>query len=629
MNKCMLEITKDGFLLDNKPFYMASGDIHYFRIFKEQWQNRLQLMKDFGLSAVQVYVPWNMHEPEKGEFHFDGNLDIKAFLTLCDEIGLKVLFRPSPYICSEIDWGGLPYWLLKEPDLCIRTSDERFMTHVKDYYQRLVPEFLPFLSTKGGPIIAVAIENEYGSFANDREYIKSLGDILTGLGVDVPLYTCNGWEPFKLHDGSNKNYLNCLDAHFLTEQAQESFKDYQPDKPIFITEFWAGRGERWGEHFLRQDALSVAENYRSILEKGAYVNFYMFCGGTNFEFRTGSLIIKHSDDGKYQQTSFVTSYDVDAPVNEYGQPTEKYFACKKVLAEYKKTNGFEDTSSPKTIDDYKTKTQSIGNVILTKSADLLDNIDNISDKIMQSPFPKTFEQMDQAYGFMLYSTFVNYTDDKTRILKFEGLHDRAIVFADGKYIGTAMRREDNPEPITFQIPKEGMKLDILVENLGRLNNGRFMLNERKGILGCVYFDIIWNEEGMIYPPNWKFVSGWKNASLSLKDISKLDYNMPAKENRPAFFTGEFEATPGVDTFVNAQGWNKGVIWINGFNIGRYWKIGPQGTLYVPGELLKKKNTITLLELHSANEDKSIRFDNIPSLDTIPKTNYIESYANAQ
>ncbi|MEE1046049.1 MAG: beta-galactosidase [Clostridia bacterium] len=620
MANIKLEIHKDGLTLGGEPFYIASGDMHYFRFFKEGWRRRLQLMKDFGLTTVQTYVPWNLHEPEKGQFNFDSNLNLKEFFELCKEIGIYVLFRPSGYMCSEWDFGGLPYWLLKERDLCIRTSDPKFMAHIKSYYERLAKEFVPYLSTNGGPIIAVAVENEYGSFGDDYDYMKQIGDILIELGVDVPLFTANGWEPFKLKAGSRKEYWNGLDLHALTEPAKESIMSYQPDKPIYIGEFWGGRSQQWGGFFARQTPEEVAEKYKDLLEKGAYVNFYMFCGGTNFGFQNGALVGRYGADvpgAPNRYIPFATSYDVDAPITEYGRPTRKYELCKKVLAEYLEKKGIKNSAKDFDVSAYECKTQSIPSVKLDKSADMLSNIENIAAGIRKSGKPLTFEDMDQAYGFMLYSTYVAPVDDRTRQLNINGLHDRALVFGNGEYLGCYMRDREMP-PVRFTIPEEGMKLDILVESTGRVNYGTAMLSDYKGITDYVRIEII-EDNGSLYPWNYTIKTGWTNASLPLKDISNIDYSIPAQKNRPAFFSGEFEAEPGVDTFFNPEGWNKGVVWINGFNLGRYWKVGPQGTLYVPGELLKEKNTIQILELHKPKADMTVSFDNQPSLDLIENT----------
>ena len=283
-----LIISNKGLFIDDEPFYLASGDMHYFRFFKGGWKRRLQLMKDFGLTAVQTYVPWNMHEPEEGEFCFEGNLDIKAYLERCQEIGLKVMLRPSPYMCAEWDFGGLPYWLLKKKKIGIRTSDPEYMACVRKYTKRLAEEFVPFLSTNGGPIIAVAVENEYGSFSDDTEHIKQMGDMLVEFGVNVPLYTANGFGVKAIEYGAPSEYWIGLDLHNYSDDAAEHMSRIQQDKPVYIAEYWAGRAMKVGGHFLRQKPEDVAENYASMLRKKAFINFYMFCGGTNFGFMNGA-----------------------------------------------------------------------------------------------------------------------------------------------------------------------------------------------------------------------------------------------------------------------------------------------------------------------------------------------------
>ena len=617
--KALLEIHKDSLTLGGEPFYLASGDMHYFRYFKDGWRRRLKLMKDFGLTAVQTYVPWNMHEPEEGEFRFDGNLDIGEFLCTCDEVGLKVLFRPSPYICSEWDFGGLPYWLLKKDGIGIRTYEPIYMECLKNYYERLTKEFVPYLSTNGGPIIAVAVENEYGSFGDDRRYIVEVGNLLRELGVDVPLYTANGFEPFKLLTGSRPEYWTTIDLHELTDEARSSIMGYQIDKPIMIGEFWAGRSQQWGGFFKRQTAEDVAKLYKSIIDQGAYVNFYMFCGGTNFGFHNGALVGRYGADlpgAPNRYIPFATSYDVDAPVTEYGYPTEKYFACKRALREYLEAQGIPFTGSDDDVAP-KCEIQSIDSVKLTKAADLLDNAEVLAKGIRKSGMPLTFETMNQDYGFMLYSTDIEYTDDAERSIRINGLHDRAMIFGNGKYLG-CMMRDRKSEDIRFSVPSGGLRLDILVENMGRVNYGNAMLNENKGICGFVKIEVL-NEDGSIYPWNYTVKTSWTNTSLPFDNLDKTDFTKAPKPGRPIIYEGSFSAKPGVDTFFNPVSGVKGFVEINGFNLGRYWSVGPQGTLYVPGELLKENNIIRIVELHPKGDEMTVSFDTKPSLDTIEET----------
>ena len=612
-----LEIRREGLFFDSKPFYLASGDMHYFRVLPGGWRRRLQLMKDFGLTAVQTYVPWNLHEPEEGTFRFDGNLDLQAFLALCGELGLKVMLRPGVYMCSEWDFGGLPYWLLNKPGIGIRTSDPAFMDCVRRYTQRLCREFVPWLSTNGGPIIAVAVENEYAAFSDDAEYMRQTGELLREFGVDVPLYTANGCSLESFRTGSRPEYWTGLDLHDYTEATREAIHAFQPDKPVYIAEYWAGRAMKVGGFFARQAAGDVAENYRRMLEQGVYINFYMFCGGTSFGFMNGASCGKYvtaepGTPGRYIPQS--TSYDVDAPVSEQGEPTAKYYACKRVLKAYLESRGIPFTGTPETEPRSHAKAQRIPAVRLTASADLLDNLENLHHGKRHTARPCTFEEMGQAYGFMLYRRRIEWTGDGLKQLAIDGLHDRALVYGTGRYLGCCMRDHES-RPIVFRIPKEGLDLEILVENLGRVNVTYKMLFEHKGICGTVRCEKM-SEDGTVSPWSYASLLGFDNYSLPMlpEDLERLDCTRPARENRPAVYRGEFEAEPGTDTFLDFGGWKKGFVFINGFNIGRYWNVGPQATLYVPGELLKRHNTIHVAELHNENPEPVIRFADAPSLD---------------
>lgn len=613
-----MEITKDGLFLGGKPFYLASGDMHYFRYFKDGWKRRLKLMKDFGLTAVQTYVPWNMHEAEEGEFCFEDNLDIKAFLELCDEIGLKVMLRPSPYMCGEWDFGGLPYWLLNKKGIGIRTSESVFMNCVRKYTKRLAKEFVPYLSTNGGPVIAVAVENEYGSFSDDTDYIKQMGDMLVEFGVDVPLFTANGFGVKAISYGTLPEYWTGLDLHNYTDEVAEYMKKIQPDKPVYIAEFWAGRAMKDGGYFLRQSAEDVAVNYASMLRKGAYINFYMFCGGTNFGFMNGAgygTYVKASPNTPKRYQPHSTSYDVDALVSEHGEATEKYYACKRELKKYLESINVEFAGTEETVVK-SVKTQSIAKVKLTESADLLTNVENICQSVHKSALPCSFEELNQAYGFVLYKKKIKHTTNELHMLVIDDLKDRALVYGNGEYMGCYMRDHDS-KPITFKVPKSGLELEILVENLGRINVASNMVKENKGILGCVKIEAM-IDENRVHPGNMDFLSNFINYSLPMKkeNLEHTDYSVPAKNKRPAIYKGKFKAIAGVDTFLNFEGWKKGFVLINGFNIGRYWNVGPQGTLYVPGELLKEENTIVMVELHNENIKPVVRFDAKPALDTV-------------
>ncbi len=588
MQKQILEITKDGLKLGGSDFYLASGDFHYFRTLPGGWARRLELMRDFGLTAVQVYVPWNLHEKNEGEFDFSGILDLAAFLREADKAGLKVLLRPSPYICSECDSGGLPWWLLKNKNMSLRCNDSAYIAAIARYYNRLCPEFLPYLSTNGGPIIAVAIENEYGSRGNDKEYLKTLLDLLTENGVDVPFYTTDGPTPTMLKCGTLPGVWAGVNYRVESDYCIKVLREYQPDKPPFVGEMWSGRSMHWDEHYEKREVAPVAAAYKRALELGAYVNFYMFAGGTNFGFFSGANY-GHSyaprEGAKSRYIPLLTSYDCDALIGEDGNVTEKYYACRAMLDEYlgKEVRTYKVSPMP--------EPQEILDIKLDQHFDLLENIEKLCTSVQEFPSPPDFEDVELGYGYMLYSTYLYGPSAGNKTLEFLDLRDRATVYLDGKYIGTAMRNRDLPK-IEFEIPDCGARLDILVENMARVTISTAYQSDRKG-LGPVRYDCLLHN-WTVYPlPMEKIPDLYKESSETVCQ-------------RPSFYRGTFTAKAGVDTFLRTDGWERGFAMVNGFNLGRYWCVGPQETLYVPGELLKDgENTIELFEIHSSNETRTV------------------------
>jgi len=569
-----LEILKDGLLLDGEPFLLVGGDFHYFRTLKTGWRKRLELMKDFGLTAVQVYVPWSYHEPKEGNFDFSGNLDLDEFLSLVEEYGMKIMLRPSPYICAEVDFGAMPWWLLKNPDICFRCMDDTYIAAVDKYYDYLCKIIVPHLSTNGGGIIAVALENEYGSYGNDFEYIRHLQHKLEDNGVDVPFYTCDGDTLYFLKYGMLKDIWSCMDYRWDSKAAFARHRELQPQFVPYASECWTCANQRWDEPQIPRDLDEVVRSFKDALEDGGMFNFYMFAGGTNFGFTSGAARF-----GKYRP--FCTSYDMESPITEYGALTEKYFACRDVLDDF-----LNKPRRPHIYPKYEAQHVSVD---ITEYCDLLDNIDVISSKTVESVNPKPMEYLDQGYGFILYSTTLNGPVNGKEVFKILELHDRATLYLDGKYLGT-MYRDRVHNPIAAEVD-EGTRLDILVENFGRLNFTEFD-TERKGILVGVTLG-----DHRIYH--------WKNRCLPMDETTQIPYSKIPKGgvrlNRPAFYRGFFDAKQGVDTFVDTVGWTKGFVRINGFNLGRYWRAGPQRTLYLPGELLKEKdNCIEFFDIHNPN-----------------------------
>ncbi len=565
--------------LDDEPFYIISGDIHYFRIYPGGLKRRLELMKAFGLNTVQTYVPWNLHEPEKGQFNFEGLCDLECFLKLVDEVGLKCMLRPSPYICSEWDKGGLPYWLGKEK-MALRSHDEKYMKHVKDYYDVLCPKFIPYLSTNGGPVIAVTVENEYGSYGNDHIYMKQLADMLIERGVDVPLYTSDGTCNFMMKFGLIDGIWGGFNYRLASAETIEIAREQRPDFPPLLPEYWSGRAVHKGEPYCPRNVKEVADGYEEALKNGGMLNFYMFTGGTNFGFLNGANFGKTFNapaDAVNKYIPITTSYDVDALINEQGLPTEKYFECRKRLWKYL---GQPEPPMP----ELNYSVQKPQDVTFDSVAYLFDNLDNF--KCTKSVVPMTFEELDQDYGYVLYRTYVDGFGDGCEFT-FLNPKDRVDVYANGELKGTIMRDRDSETMAIDTKVGEKVKLELLVENCGRINYG-YRIAEQKGLPDGVLLSI-----AQIY--------NWENVSLSFKTLEGLKYTKDFGKKGPAFYKGTFKAKPGVDTFLDMRSFNKGFVFVNGFNLGRHWNVGPQYTLYLPGTLLKDENEIVILELEGTKK----------------------------
>ena len=604
-----VEIKKDGVYLDGEKFFFIGGELHYFRTLAGGWRRRLELMRDFGITVVTTYIPWNMHEPRPGEYCFDGHLDLERFLSLVDELGMKVYLRPSPYMCGEFEFGGLPSWLLRDRTMCLRSSDTSFMDALRRYYDVLLPKLERFLHKNGGPIILVAVENEYGSFGSDMKYMEESARLLKEHGIDVPLTTCGGIDPFKYKNGVLEGTWYGADFAATPEGIESDLArlcEVQPDKPLMCGEAWLGDIMFWGRPFSTQrNVRENAEFTKKALERGAIINYYMFCGGTNFGFTSGALTV---DEGRY--IPIATSYDYGAPISEEGTPREKYFLMRDALDEYLGKPGRRHVVP-------KHRVQAIGRIPLTEAAPLFENASALATSSATYGRTVCMEDLGQDYGFIRYTTHIKYTDDRVRHLRIEGVADRATVYVDGKYIG-CIRRDHNAPDITFTVPKKGCELSVLVENMGRVTYG-FNMYDRKGVLGCMHFDIVNPDGTFLY--NYAPLMGFVTETLPLSDVSALRYGSPRPETvengAPCFWRGTFAAEEGVDTFLDMAGWKKGNVFINGFNIGRYWNIGSARTLYVPGELLRKENVIEIFEIHTPNETRSVESIDRALLSEIP------------
>lgn len=555
------------FFLDGEEYTIISGAMHYFRIPREYWHDRLLKLKECGFNTVETYTCWNLHEPKENVFDFSGMLDLEAYIDIANELGLNVILRPGPYICAEWEMGGLPAWLLNYPNLTIRCNDELFISKVERYYNELLGLIVPKLSTNGGNIIMMQIENEYGSYGDDHEYMQRIAEIYKKAGVDCLLFTSDGASSSMLQGGTLPEYP-CV-ANFGS-RPNENFKvlnDFRPDQPLMCGEYWVGWFDHWYEKHHVRDPKEVAKLFKDMIDCGASLNFYMFHGGTNFGYMNGA---NYYD--KYEPT--ITSYDYNALLSEAGDLTPAYFEVRKIIE--------ERFGSLPELTVKNSEKAAYGKLELDERCSIFDAAKLLA-KPVHSAAPQFMEDISQYYGFTLYSTTVDGPRDEAEI-KFDSVHDRAVVFIDGKYRGYYERTREG-EPVSFSLEKsENCRIDILCENMGRVNYGPKIM-DRKGVKGVRF--------------NLQYHFGWDMYPLPLDNISLLEYKRESGDVKTASFlkgTLKIEGEPH-DTFMRLDGFTKGVVFVNGFNIGRYYNpAGPQKTLYVPAPMLKKgDNEIVVFE----------------------------------
>lgn len=573
------EICGDQFCKDGKPIKLISGAVHYFRNLPETWPDIFEKLRAMGCNCVETYCAWNMHEPKPGTFDFTGRLDIVRFIKEAEKAGLMVIVRPGPYICAEWEFGGLPWWIQREEGLEIRCRNKVYIRYFDRYLDELLGRVRPLLCTNGGPVILLQCENEYGYYGDDREYLSYLRDGYRRRGIDVPLFTSDGGSEDSLLDGTVEG---CLPTLNFGSRVEENFKVHDqlfPNCPKVCMEMWDGWFDAWGdEKHHTTDPQVYAGVVRDMLKKGS-LNIYMFIGGTNFGFTSGA--------NHYEKFApDVTSYDYDALLTECGDVTEKYKAVREVIRE---ATGKELPPIPK---DWEKK--AYGKVALTRSAGLLSNLDALSSPI-HSDVPRAMEEYGIGYGYIAYRTVLNrdYRDAK---LSFESLGDRAQVLVNGKLQGIAYLNDSLEVTVNA---KKGDVLTILVENMGRANFGPKMMR-KKGLPGRVLL-------------GGKIHFSWDVYPLPMTDLSGLSFGGDEAE-APAFYEGTFTVEEPADTFLRTDSFKKGFVVLNGFNLGRYWEVGPQKTLYVPGPLLKKgENTLLLFESDGRKGEAEVEFVDRPEL----------------
>ncbi|XP_014595862.1 beta-galactosidase-1-like protein isoform X4 [Equus caballus] len=604
----------DRFLLDGVPFRYVSGSLHYFRVPRVLWADRLFKMRMSGLNAVQFYVPWNYHEPEPGVYNFHGSRDLIAFLNEAAIANLLVILRPGPYICAEWDMGGLPAWLLRKPKIHLRTSDPDFLAAVDSWFKVLLPKIHPWLYHNGGNIISIQVENEYGSYrACDFNYMRHLAGLFRAiLGDEILLFTTDGPEGLKC--GSLEGLYTTVDfGPGLLSKADNMTKiftllrKYEPHGPLVNSEYYTGWLDYWGQNHSTRSVHSVTNGLENMLKLGASVNMYMFHGGTNFGYWNGA-------DEKGRFLPITTSYDYDAPISEAGDPTPKLFALRDVISKFQEIPlGPLPPPSPKMM---------LGPLTLHLDGDLLAFLNYLCPQgPIYSILPMTFEAVKQDHGFVLYRTYLSNTvSEPTRFwVPNNGVHDRAYVMVDGVFHGVLERNMKHKLFLTGQV---GAKLDVLLESMGRLSFGS-NTSDFKGLIEPPVLGQTILTRWLMFPLKVdKLVKWWFPLQL-------LKRSHPQTPSGPTFYSTMFAILGSSgDTFLYLPGWTKGQVWINGFNLGRYWtKRGPQQTLYVPRPLLYPRgalNKITLLELENAPPQPQVQFLDRPILNSTLHRTYVYS-----
>ncbi|MEI0538993.1 beta-galactosidase family protein [Brachyspira pulli] len=571
---------KEEFILNGKPIKILSGAIHYFRFVKEYWEDCFYNLKAAGFNTVETYIPWNIHEIDEGVFDFSGNKDIASFIKLAQKMDLLVILRPTPYICAEWEFGGLPAWLLRYDNIKVRTNTELFLNKVDAYYKELFKHISDLQITRNGPVIMMQIENEYGSFGNDKGYLRALKNIMQKYGAEVPLFTSDGAWDAVLEAGTLVDDGILATVNFGS-QAKESFEATEKfferkviKNPLMCMEFWDGWFNLWKEPIIKRDADDFIMEVKEILKRGS-INLYMFIGGTNFGFYNGTSVTGYTD---FPQ---ITSYDYDAVLTEWGEPTEKFYKLQKLINElYPEIKTFEPRDH---------KRSNFGEAKLKAKTSLCSVIDKIS-KCQRSDYPITMEKAGNGYGYMLYRTHVTGFGYDMKV-KAVGVSDRVHFYLNGEYKGVQYQDEIG-DIIEMKFNNGDNILELLVENVGRVNYGYKLqeCSQIKGIRIGVMVDI-------------HFETGWEQYALSLENINDVDFNCEWKENTPSFYRYEFEVNEAADTFIDCSKLGKGAAFINGFNLGRYWSEGPACYLYVPAPLLKVGlNEIIIFETENIVQD---------------------------
>jgi len=579
------EIGPQSFELNGKPFIIRCGEMHFARIPKADWRHRLKMAKAMGLNTVCAYLFWNMHEPQPGQFNWTGQSDAAEFCKIAKEEGLYVILRPGPYSCAEWEFGGFPWWLLKDKTMQLRTQHAYYLERAKKYLLEVGKHLAPMQVSNGGNILMVQVENEYGSYGSDKAYMNIIKSYIQEAGFNVPLFHCDG--PSQLKSDHPDGLFAVVNFGSDPEDNFKALTKIQPEGPLMCGEYYPGWFDSWGRPHHKGDTKRIVSELKYMLDHKASFSIYMVHGGTTFGTYSGANAPPY-----LPQTS---SYDYDAPIDEAGNPTPKYYELRQLFSHY-----LQEGETLPEVPAVK-KIQTTGPITFTAFAGLAQNL----PKPVLSDTVKLMEDLDQDFGCVLYQTQLKAGQKAT--LQFKEIHDYALVYLDKKLIGTLDRRKNN---LSINLPArtKNTVLDILVEATGRVNYGYAML-DRKGIHGQVK---------LISNGVTTELKHWKNYPIRLGDHTIPVIYKPLSGQKPAagFYKGNFTATTTEDTYLNLSKWNKGLVWVNGHCLGRFWNIGPTQTMFLPGSWLKKgKNEVIVFDLYGTAKPQ-MSSASLPILDQV-------------
>ena len=574
------EVGQKTFLLDGQPFVVKAAEMHYPRIPRPYWEHRIRMCKALGMNTICIYVFWNIHEQREGEFNFTDNNDVAAFCRLAQKNDMYVIVRPGPYVCAEWEMGGLPWWLLKKKDIRLREQDPYFMERVKLFEQKVGEQLSPLTIQNGGPIIMVQVENEYGSYGEDKPYVSEIRDCLRGIyGSELTLFQCDWSSNFEKNGLDDLVWTMNFGTGANIDQQFRRLGELRPDSPKMCSEFWSGWFDKWGAQHETRPAKDMVDGMDEMLSKGISFSLYMTHGGTSFGHWAGANSPGFAPD--------VTSYDYDAPINEYGQVTPKYWELRQMMQKY-------SNQKLPTVPKPAAPIITIPRFELTEFVPLLQ-----ANGKEESGTIRTFEEMDMGWGTMIYTT--KLPEIKAKSILTADFHDFAQVFIDGKYIGK-IDRVKNEKSLTLPPVRKDAELAIIVEGMGRINFGR-AIKDFKGIIGELTITSEYdNTETTWKPLQWSNTAIADDYDTVVKTLALKP--LPAGQDimKPGYHRGYFNINKVGDTFLNLETWGKGQVWVNGHAMGRFWSIGPQQTLYIPGCWLKKgKNEIIVLDLIGPKE----------------------------